>query len=147
MIKQKLTLTVFFVLACSFVLILPPIAAQAQVGGVIHGAQRGVEKGAGAVKQGAETGVQKGKEGAEAVGRGTKEVITGEDKNQNQGNNRMKSTESQSETKSTETTTEATTRKNLPKTAGELPLLALAGCLALAAAVTIRFRASAFKRN
>jgi hypothetical protein len=96
MIDRKLTLTVSFALACCFGLVLLPISAGAEtVGGVVHGAKRGVEKGARAVQQGTETGIEKAKEGAEAVGHGTKKLFTGKDNNQS--NARMKTTESQSE--------------------------------------------------
>ena len=109
-----------FAVACCFVLILVPVLANAQVGGAIQKGVQGAEKGV-------ETGVEKTKEGAQA----TKDAITGEDQNQN----RMKPEESQTkpstEQKSNESETE---KKNMPRTAGELPLLALAGCLALTAA-------------
>ena len=104
--------------ACCFVLILVPVLANAQVGGVI-------QKGAQGVQKGVETGVEKTKEGAQA----TKDAITGEDQNQN----RMKPEESQTKP-STEQKSNETEQKNMPRTAGELPLLALAGCLALTAA-------------
>ena len=112
--------------ACCFVLILVPVLANAQVGGAIQKGVQGVEKGV-------DTGVEKTKEGAQA----TKDAITGQDQNQNQNQdqNRMKPEESQTnpstEQKSNESETE---KKNMPRTAGELPLLALAGCLALTAA-------------
>jgi hypothetical protein len=118
-------------LAFGFVMLLIPISSGAQTGGILGGVKKGVQQGA-----------EKTKEGAEAVGRGTKKVVTGEDNNPD--NQRMKSSESQSQTESTRTgstQTESTQtqqrgtgKTNLPKTAGELPLLALAGCLALAGA-------------
>jgi hypothetical protein len=119
-------------------MLLIPISLQAQVGGIVHGAKKGVQQGAHTVERGVEGAANKTKEGAEAVGRGTKNVITGE--NNNPDKKRMKSTESQSQTESTETKptqteSKETGKRNLPKTAGELPLLGLAGCLALAGAV------------
>src|SRR5262249_44261897 len=98
------------------------------------------------VGQGVEGAANKTKEGAEAVGRGTKKAITGEDNNTN--NERMKSSESQSQTgttqtestqtESSQTQSRETGKRHLPKTAGELPLLGLAGCLALAGALATR---------
>ena len=133
MIETRLKLGALAV-ACCFVLILVPVLANAQVGGVI-------QKGAQGVQKGVETGVEKTKEGAEA----TKNAITGEDQDQN----RMKPQESQQNPSATESQPSETGQrsmpsesaqktetgqKNMPRTAGELPLLALAGCLALSAA-------------
>jgi hypothetical protein len=149
----RLTHKVLLAIACCFALVcVVPLAAGAQ-GGII-------KKGAQGVKKGVETGVEKTKEGAETVGRETKELFTGEDTDKD--THRMKSSESQSTTTeqpsrtetttksgtttpSTETTGTATTagskaigHKRLPRTAGEFPLLALAGALALAASGTHR---------
>ena len=126
--------------AFGFALLLVPISLGAQ--GILHGAKKGIQQGAGAVQQGVEGAANKTKEGAQAVGRGTKKVITGEDDNQDKA--RMKSSESQSQTESTQTEStqtqsKETGKRNLPKTAGELPLLGLAGCLALAGAATTKF--------
>ena len=145
-----LTQRVFLVLVCCLAIIFLPLSA---------GAQGILEKGAEGVKKGVETGAEKTKEGAEAVGHETKKVITGDDTS----TSRIKSTESQSTepsqsttpsgtstrsqstTSSRSTTTESSTSKGtehraggkkLPKTAGELPLLALIGVLSLAAAGT-----------
>jgi hypothetical protein len=135
-------------LVFGFVMLLIPISSGAQTGGILGGAKKGVQQGAGAVQKGVEEGANKTKEGAEAVGHETKKVITGKDNTQD--NSRMKSTESQPQTESTQTEStqkrstqtestqtqqKATGKTNLPKTAGELPVLALAGCLALAGAV------------
>jgi len=134
-------------------MLLIPISSGAQDGGILGGAKRGVQQGAGTVQKGVEEGANKTKEGAESVGHETKKVITGEDNNQD--TSRMKGTESQPQTESTQTEptqtrsrqTESTQtqsketgKKNLPKTAGELPLLALAGCLALAGAAASGLR-------
>src|SRR6185503_10367349 len=101
---------------------------------------------------------EKTKEGAEAVGRETKEFFTGDESDKDK---RMKSSESESTTqrtnptetttRSTETTQSSTTtskststgsespgRRRLPATAGELPLLALAGALALVASARLK---------
>ena len=125
MIDTRLKLGALAV-ACCFVLILVPMLASGQ--GVIQKGVQGVQKGV-------ETGVEKTKEGAEA----TKNAITGEDQNTEQ--NRMKPQESTTETQpsekgnmTSEQKTTETGQKNMPRTAGELPLLALAGCLALTAA-------------
>jgi hypothetical protein len=126
--------------AFGLIMLLIPISSQAQDGGILHGAKKGVQQGADTVQKGVEGAANKTKEGAEAVGRGTKKVITGEDNNPDK--TRMKSTESQSQsqtestqTESTRTQSKETGKRNLPKTAGELPLLGLVGCLALAGAV------------
>src|SRR6516162_8781472 len=75
-------------LSCCLVLVLVPVLANAQLGGVYQGAKQGVQKGAEEVQKGVETGAEKTKEGAEA----TKNAITGEDQNQQnqQDQNRMK---------------------------------------------------------
>ena len=129
-------------LACCLVLVLVPAMARAQ-GGILGQAEKGVKKGAQGVQKGVETGVEKTKEGAESVGHETKKVITGED---DKSADRQKPT-TQSTTPS-ETTTKSTTSKStseetkggkhLPGTAGELPLLAVVGSLALAGAVVSR---------
>jgi hypothetical protein len=149
-----LTQRVFLVLVCCLAIIFLPLSA---------GAQGIIKKGAEGVQKGVETGAEKTKEGAEAVGHGAKKAITGEDTS----TSRMKSTEtnqstepsqtttpsgtdtrSRSTTSSQSTTTESSSTsrntaqragtKKLPRTAGELPLLALAGVLSLAAAGTSR---------
>ncbi|HYR43496.1 MAG TPA: hypothetical protein VER98_10765 [Terriglobia bacterium] len=123
---------------CLILLLVPLLVCAQTPGGIIKKGAQGVEKGV-------VTGAEKTKEGAEAVGKGTKNVITGKDTNT--GENRMKSTEPGTEsgtsTAPSETTSEATTSeatdterakagKKLPATAGELPLLGLTGVLALA---------------
>src|SRR5215475_15031998 len=103
--------------ACCFALVLIPLSSYAQLhtivaqlGGVAHGVQHGVQKGA--------EGVQKGVEGTYNKG---KEVITGEDQDQNQQQttpseeNRMKTNPTQS---GTETETGETGQKQMPRTAG-----------------------------
>jgi LPXTG-motif cell wall-anchored protein len=135
-------------LAFGLAMLLIPISSGAQDGGILGGAKRGVQQGAGTVQKGVEEGAKKTKEGAESVGHETKKVITGEDDNQDTSH--MKGTESQPQTESTQTRSrrtestqnqsEETGKKNLPKTAGELPLLGLAGCLALAGAAASGLR-------
>jgi hypothetical protein len=130
---------------CCFALVLVvPVPSSAQLGGVVQGTKHGIEK-----------GVDKTKEGAEAVGHGTKKLFTddsSQDKDQKQyqkqTNTRMKPAQTQPSTSSTETQTQrnrTTTMgsgqkqsKRMPRTAGELPLLALAGCLSLAIAGAYR---------
>jgi hypothetical protein len=138
MIKGNLKLKMLLAALCCFVLVLVvPVPSSAQLGGVVQGTKHGIEK-----------GVDKTKEGAESVGHGTKKLFTGDssqDKDQNQyqnQNTRMKPVQRQPATTSTQTetqqnnttTTESgqTQGKRMPRTAGELPLLALAGCLSLA---------------
>jgi hypothetical protein len=137
--KRKLIARALLALAFGFAMSMIPmsLAAQDSGGGILHGAKRGVEKGAGAAQQGVEGAYNKTKEGAEA----TKNAVTGEEKNPDK--TRMKSTETQTQTESTETKPGTkpgeTGKTNLPKTAGELPLLAVAGFLALAGAAASRF--------
>jgi flagellar biosynthesis component FlhA len=142
--------------ACCFALVLIPVSSYAQLhtivaqlGGVAHGVQHGVQKGA--------EGVQKGAEGTYNKG---KEVITGEDQNQQQTEqqkatpseeNRMKpgtETEQQNQTEQNENYQNQTeqktksqtgeTGKQMPRTAGELPLLVMTGLLSLAGARATR---------
>jgi len=139
-ISQKVLLA----LACCLVLVLVPATAGAQEG-VLDKAGHAVKKGAQGVQKGVETGVEKTKEGAESVGHETKKVITGKD---NTSADRQKPA-TQSTTPSETTTTKSTTRKSttgtetteetrggkgMPRTAGDLPLLAVVGSLALAGA-------------
>jgi uncharacterized phage infection (PIP) family protein YhgE len=143
--------------ACCFALVLIPVSSYAQLhaivaqlGGVAHGVQQGVQKGA--------QGVQKGAEGTYNKG---KDVITGEnnqDQNQQQteqqqatpDENRMK-TQPGTETKTqrnqadqyqTDQTNKSETgetgQKHMPRTAGELPLLVMTGLLSLAGARATR---------
>jgi hypothetical protein len=145
MIIGNLKTKILLAALCCFALVLMiPVPSSAQLGGVAKGVQHGVQQGA-----------EKTKEGAEAVGHETKKVITGEDNSQteqtttqqneqntttqqqpttDQNTTRMKPSETTPETGSTETEqkTERTGQKQMPRTAGELPLLALAGSLSLA---------------
>ncbi len=146
MIKGNLKLKMLLAALCCFALVLVvPVPSSAQLGGVVQGTKHGIEK-----------GVDKTKEGAEAVGQGTKKLFTDDDNSQdkdqqqypNQTNTRMKPAQTQPSTSSTETETQqnSTTTmekgqkqsKRMPRTAGELPLLALAGCLSLAIAGAYR---------
>jgi hypothetical protein len=144
MINGNLKLRILLAALCCFALVLVvPVPSSAQLGGVVQGTKHGIEK-----------GVDKTKEGAEAVGQGTKKLFTDDDnsqdkdqqRDQNQTNTRMKPAQTQPSTSSTETETQqnSTTTmekgqsKRMPRTAGELPLLALAGCLSLAIAGAYR---------
>jgi hypothetical protein len=149
--------------ACCFALVLIPVSSYAQLhaivaqlGGVAHGVGQGVQKGA--------EGVQKGVEGTYDKG---KEVVTGDQNNQDQNQqpteqqqatpneNRMKSsqpgTESetqqnqsdqnqtdQNENQNEKSQTGETGQKHMPRTAGELPLLVMTGLLSLAGARATR---------
>ena len=131
--KRSIRLLLFLAAACCFALVLIPVSSYAQLGGVAHGVQQGVQKGAEGVQKGAEDTYNKGKE-----------VITGEDQNQQQTTpseeNRMKSTPAQSgtETETQENQTGETGQKQMPRTAGELPLLVMTGLLSLAGARATR---------
>jgi hypothetical protein len=140
MINGNLKLKMLLAALCCFALVLMiPVPSSAQLGGAVKDVGHGIQKGA-----------EKTKEGAEDVGQGAKRVITGDDNDQNKDQNtttteqqntttgqRMKPSETTPETGSTETEqnkttqTEGTGKKHMPKTAGELPLLALAGSLSL----------------
>ena len=147
MAVKTITHTVLLTLACCLVLIVVPAMAEAQ-GGILGQAEQGVKKGAQGVQKGVETGVEKTKEGAESVGHETKKVITGEDDTSadRQKPTTQSTTPSETTTKSTtsksttgtKTTEETKGGKHLPGTAGELPLLAVMGCLALAGAAVTR---------
>jgi len=113
-------------------LLLAPLTAKAQLGGVVQGTKNGIQKGGQEVQKGAEKGVEKTKEGAQAVGQAGKKAITGEENSPSK--KRMKPGEAQTTTGSTETEGADTGQKKMPKTAGELPLLALTGWSALSAA-------------
>lgn len=135
MTHTRIKLSALALVSCLAVLLLP-ILASAQLGGVVKGTKEGVQKGTHEVQKGAEGVVDKTKQGAEAVGKGTKKVITGKDSSTTQ--QRMKPEESQS---NTSTTTTETAKKQMPRTASELPLLALAGCLSMSAAgITLAVR-------
>ena len=154
MIDSKLKLKMFFAMACCLVLILVPLSARAQLGGVVEGTKHGIQKGAHGVKKGVETGAEKTKEGVVAG----KNAVTGEDNTPSE--NRMKPSQTQpgttyqtqpgttSQTRQGTTSRETTTstesestqagQRRMPKTGGELPLLALAGWSALSAAGVLR---------
>ena len=135
-------------LACYLVLVIVPASAGAQ-GGVLSKTGHDIKKGVHGVQKGVETGVEKTKGGVESVGHETKRVVTREDKTSANRQkpttqsttpsetNNTKSTTSKSTT-GTKTTEETKGGKHLPGTAGELPLLALVGSLALAGAVVTR---------
>ena len=147
MIAIRLTQKFLLALACCLALVaFVPLSV---------GAQNVIEKGAQGVKKGVETGAEKTKEGAEAVGKGVKDTFSSDEsrqKNETQtqttteprqkpstSESKTKSTTSEQKTKST-TSTEGKEKggKEMPATAGELPLLLLAGGMALAAAGTLK---------
>ena len=132
----RMKLRVLPAIACCLVLLLVPLTAKAQLGGVVQGTKQGIQKGGQGVQKGVETGAEKTKGGAEAVGQAGKKAITGEENNPSE--KRMKPGETQATTGSTETEGTEKGQKQMPKTAGELPLLALAGWSALSAAGLLR---------
>jgi len=141
MIVPRLTRKPSLVLACFLLFTLVALPVQGISQGVLKDVQEGVEKGAEDVKKGAETVGEKTKEGAEDVGKGVKDVFTDDDEKAK----REKATEA---TPSHETTAPSRTGnsessqsstsddKDLPRTAGELPLLLLTGLAFLGAGVT-----------
>lgn len=150
----RLTHKILLAIACSLVLSLLPVSS-AFGQDILGAAKKGVQKGAEGVKKGTETVVDKTKEGGKAVGKGAKDLVTDDDKDNNKNTDtyqyRLKPGQTQTQTRtgtagSTETTSSPSTRTGvsktgehrLPKTAGELPLLALIGALALAGAGALR---------
>lgn len=148
---ERSTIRGWIGLICCLALLALPMATYAGTqGGVLDKTQQGIEKGAKGVEKGAEKVYEGTKEGVEAVGKGAKKVVTGEESSSD--SKRMKPSETQSTT-TTKTTEESksTTHpgssetakpmdKTLPATAGEFPLLILAGASALAAAGALRRR-------
>src|SRR5262245_14104614 len=147
----RITNRISLVLVCLLVLTLTSLPAGAQI---LDKAKEGVQKGVHGVHEGAEAvgkGVKKGaqetKEGAEAVGRGAKKAVTGEDREKGTEYQTQPATPAAPGTQPSGTTAPmgkkhmapSTTRhKGLPRTAGEFPLLALSGVLALAGAAVTR---------
>jgi len=148
----KITQNLLLAVVCCFALILAPLPAGAQ-GGIIkkgvEGVQKGVDYGVDKTKE----GVHATKEGAEKAGRGVKKAVTGEETTTREKTVGPYTTEPTQTTPSqarserrTGRTTTATTRtergetgrRRLPKTAGELPLIALLGGLALGASGILR---------
>lgn len=137
MTGNRMKLYGVFVGLCCLLLILLPMPASAQLGGAI---KHGVQKGAHAVQKGAETTVDKTKEGAEAVGKGTKKLFTGDDDESTSDRDKNSETTTASPQGTTNKSAVAqghgSAKYRLPRTAGELPLLALIGIISLAAAAT-----------
>ena len=144
MTATKHTLKILLAVTCCLFIVLVPLSVTAH-------AQNVLQKGAQGVQKGVETGAEKTKEGAQATGRAVKKGVTGEDTSTS--TERMKSTEQQTtpgteqqttpstqrqtttrESQRSSSTTTSEEKQKLPKTAGELPLLALIGALALGAA-------------
>jgi hypothetical protein len=142
MTATKHTVKILLAVTCCLFIVLVPLS-------VSSNAQNVLQKGAQGVQKGVETGAEKTKEGAEATGHAIKKGVTGEDTSTS--TERMKSeqqttpgteqqttpgtrTQTTRESKRSTTTTGEQKEGNLPKTAGELPLLALVGALALGAA-------------
>src|SRR5262249_34157085 len=135
------------VFACLLVFALTSLSTQALAQkGLGNKTKEGVQKGAEGVKQGAETVGEKTKEGVETTGREVKKAITGEE--DTNSINREKPTGVQSQQPATRPSGTATpagksststhharsSRKEMPRTAGELSLLELTGALAFAGA-------------
>jgi hypothetical protein len=164
MTVAKLTRTVSFVFVCLLVFAFTSVSPQAHAQGVLNKAKEGVQKGAEGVKKGAETVGEKTKEGVETTGREVKKVFTGDDTDREKGTQTQEPATMPSTTTPTTTapstttptttmpstkthsrytgTHTKTTRKELPRTAGELSLLALAGGLALAGAGVSKVRST-----
>lgn len=155
---ERRTHLISLVLACLLVITFTslPVLAQENIWdktkeGVKKGTEEvgeGVKKGAEAVGKGVKKGAQETKEGAEAVGRGAKKAVTGHE--HNEAVEREKGTgyqmqqpatrpnEAQPSQTGKQNMGGSTQEKGLPRTAGEFPLLALSGALALAGAALSR---------
>jgi hypothetical protein len=138
------------VVCCSVLVLLPFSSAWAQ-NDLLEGTKEGIQKGAEGAKKGAETVGEKTKEGAEAVGEGAKDLFTDDDQDTDKDEtttDRMKpgetkpgTTKSDTEAQSGQTESSASSsaeERELPRTAGELPLLAIVGAMALISAGTLR---------
>jgi hypothetical protein len=155
---ERRTHLISLVLACLLVITFTalPVLAQENIWdktkqGVKKGPEEvgeGAKKGAEVVGKGVKKGAHETKEGAEAVGRGTKRAVTGDE--HNEAVEREKGTEFRTqqpamrpyEARPSQTGKHhmgaSTREKGLPRTAGEFPLLALSGALALAGAALSR---------
>jgi len=154
MFVEGMTNKVLLAVACCLVLVLVPARSAAQ-GGLLAKLGQGIKKGAQGVEKGVEAGVEKTKEGVESVGHKTKSLVTHEDNTSADQQEPPTQSTTPSETTSTKSTTNKSTTKtksspegtktegtkggkHLPGAAGELPLLAVVGSLALAGAVALR---------
>ena len=157
---ERLIQRVLLAVVCCSVLVLLPVSNAWAQKDILDDTTQGIQKGAEGVKEGAVTAGEKTKEGAEAVGQGAKDVVTDDDKDTDRDEtttDRMKpsQTESGTTTKQETTTdrmkpsqtqpgsttsgttpsgTSSSEERRLPATAGELPLLAFIGVLALISA-------------
>ena len=135
------------VLACLLVITFASLPVLAQEN-IWDKTKQGVKKGAEEVGEGVKKGAHETKEGVEAVGRGAKRAVTGD--KHNEAVEREKGTEFQTQQPATRPNEArpsqtgkqnmggATREKGLPRTAGEFPLLALSGAMALAGAALSR---------
>jgi len=148
MTVARFTHRISLVFACLLVFALTSLSNQALAQqGLWNKTKEGVQKGAEGVKQGAETVGEKTKEGVETTGREVKKAITGDEDTNSVNREKPAQVQSQqpattkpstatkpSYKSSTTTHPSRTSRKGLPRTAGELYLLELAGALAFAGA-------------
>jgi len=140
MTHEPRILKILFAITCCFVLVLVPLTVSAQ--GVIDKTKQGIEKGAKEVGKGIDYGVDKTKEGAQDVEKGVKKTFD-KDSDTNTDVDRQKPSQSETGTRPSSTTSgsknaaaDRETGKELPKTAGELPILAITGIFALAGAAS-----------
>jgi hypothetical protein len=144
---ERRTHLISLVLACLLVITFASLPVLAQEN-IWDKTKQGVKKGAEAVGKGVKKGAHETKEGAEAVGRGAKKAVTGDE--HNEAVEREKGTGYQMQQPATRPNEArpshtgkqhiggSTREKGLPRTAGEFPLLALSGALALAGAALSR---------
>ena len=132
MTATRHTLKILLALTCSLFIVLVPLSNTASAQGDL------LKKGAHGVQKGVETGAEKTQEGVDATGKAIKKGVTGEDTSTSRERMKQTTPSTQQQKTTTEskkgTTTTEEKEGNLPKTAGELPLLALMGALALGAA-------------
>jgi cobalamin biosynthesis Mg chelatase CobN len=136
--NTRFTHLISLVLVCMLAITFTSAQALAQKN-IFDKTKEGVQKGAETVGKGVKKGAHETKEGAEAVGHGAKKAVTGEDREKGSEYQTTQPAPRPSGTMPAESgksrMSESKTRaKGLPRTAGEFPLLALSGGLALAGA-------------
>ena len=140
--NARFTHLISFVLVCLLAITFTSAQALAQKN-IFDKTKEGVKKGAETVGEGVKKGAHEIKEGAEAVGHGVKKAVTGEGREKGSEYQTTPPATRPSGTMPAETgrhrmADSKSGGKGLPRTAGEFPLLALSGGLALAGAALSR---------
>jgi hypothetical protein len=136
--NARITHLISLVLVCLLAITFTSAQALAQKN-IFDKTKEGVQKGAETVGEGVKKGAHETKEGAEAIGRGAKKAVTGEEREKGSEYQSTQPAPRPSGTMPAETgksrmAESKSAGKGLPRTAGEFPLLALSGGLALAGA-------------